>query len=177
MSRNGTQQTSSSVEWRLHSHNTRWLSLACSHRARRVPDKAPHLTIRKITCYSIPVMFSTRTATEAPPTHAEEGRVWRWHVDFVNFVAIYLSEPFASAVVSIDWRAESLALGALSIYGHLRHANVPSPYLIRALWSPLSSSNRASSAALVQPTPAPPPLIHRLQIPTQLAPQLPQWSD
>lgn len=62
----------------------------------------------------------------------------------------------------------------MSIYGHLRHTNVPSPYLIRADWSPLSSSNRASRAALVQPTPPPPPLIHRLQIPPQAAHQLPQ---
>ena len=59
----------------------------------------------------------------------------------------------------------------MSIYGHLRHADVPSPYLIQADWSPLSSLNRASRAALVQATPPPPPpLTHRLQILPQASP-------
>lgn len=63
-------------------------------------------------------------------------------------------------------RGEPRLLGALSIYGHLRHAKCSIP-LFNASRTPLSGSNRASRAALVQPTPPPPPLlIHRLQIPT-----------
>lgn len=48
------------------------------------------------------VFHKDRSGGEAPVAHPEEGRSWRCRVDLVNFVAIYLSEPFASTVVSTD---------------------------------------------------------------------------
>lgn len=97
------------------------------------------------------------------PGAAPECREIRWSSDLLG--------PFASAPLSTGWHAEILALVTLSIYGHLRHTQVPPSYLIQANWSPLSSSNRASRAALVQ---LPPPLlIHRLRNPPTSSPSAP----
>lgn len=132
----------------------------CSELAMRPLKVSQGLRIIKIRGYLI--TFHKDENRGEPPAEPREGRSWMSHLDFCKLcchLSLSLSlgrSLFASAVVSTDWRAESLELIAhVHIWSSTsRQCSIP---LFR-LESPFSSSNRTSRAALVQAS-SPPPLI------------------